>query len=650
VTKPPFDFNAPPKYYELWKSSIEDPENFWGEKAEESIKDIFWFKKWDKVFERMYPSFRWFMGGETNAGYNCVDYKQSRYSDKIAYFQEAPELGISRAISYGELCKLVKKYTAALRNSGIRKGDRVLLYIPNTIEAVAILQACARMGAISSCVFAGFSPGALSDRIELTQPKAIFTQDFTVRRGKKIALKKNVDEALKLCPEMAERVKFVVINRVIPEEEISIVSGRDFSFEEFEEKGKEGDDGYVQLEANEPLFILCTSGTTAKPKPVVHVHGGFQIWSYWTAKWVYDSQPEDVIFNTTDIGWIVGQCYLVFAPLLTGCSTILYDGTPDFPKSDMWWDIVERRKVTMIWTAPTGARTLRSLGVEQADKHNLESVKRVVVAGEVLNPEVWSWIYNDVFKGRISVFDHMWQTEVPGAMFGYPYGVEMPKVKPGSAGFPTPGVLPEIVDEREGRTCAPYEKGILLLKEPVPGMTQTLWGNPDLYNKEYWDKNPAFNGSYYTGDSAYVDEDGYIWFCGRSDEVIKIAGHRIGPAEVESAIVSHPSVNEAAICGVPDDMRGEVVAAFVVLKSEYEPSEELKKEIMQHVRKVMGPIVVFRGIEFVDALPKTRSGKIMRRVMRRLWTGDELGDLSTIETEASVSQIREAVSKLHHIE
>jgi acetyl-CoA synthetase len=407
----------------------------------------------------------------STSGYNCVDYKQSRYRNKAAYIQEAPELGISRSISYADLYDVVVKYSAALRNSGVGKGDRVLFYIPNCIEAAAMLQACARIGAISTCVFAGFSPGALADRIELTKPKVIFTQDFTVRRGKKIGLKESVNESLALCSRKTiEALKLIIINPAGGKEG-HLNSGREILLAEFEEKYKDGNGESVFLEANEPLLIMCTSGTTAKLKSVVHVHGGFQIWTYWTAKWVYNIKPDDVIFNTSDIGWIVGQSYMVFAPLLAGSSVILYEGTPDFPRPDMWWDIMEKHQATMFWTSPTGARVLRGLGIEQVEKHNLTSLERVVVAGEVLNPQVWAWLHDDVFKKKISVFDHMWQTEVPGSMFGYSYGVQMPQVRPGSAGFPLPGVIPEIVDDRTGEQCSPNEKGVLLLREPVPGMT-----------------------------------------------------------------------------------------------------------------------------------------------------------------------------------
>ena len=637
---------ASEKFYQLWSYSIENPEKFWDETARISMPDIHWFKIWDKVFIREYPHFKWFVNGMTNAGYNCVDHKLSRYGDKSAYIYESPELGISRKITYKELYDIVREYSAALRGLGVQKGDCVMLYLPNSIEAAAIVLACARIGAISSCVFAGFSSAALADRIGLTTPKIIFTQDFVLRRGKEIKLKEILDEALLICPRpVSERVRRVIINRVIPEREIPITD-KDISWEEFKDEAKGQENNFIQLEANEPLLIMCTSGTTAKPKPVVHVHGGFQIWSYWTAKWVYGFECEDVIFNTSDIGWIVGQAYIIFAPLLAGGTAIIYEGTPDYPRLDMWWDTIEKHRATIIWTSPTGARVLRALGIKQAEKHDLNSVERAVCAGEVLNPEVWRWIHQDVFKERIPIIDHMWQTEVVGAMFGYPYGVEMPKVKPGSAGFPLPGVFPEIVDEREGKSCNAGEKGILLLKQPVPGMTPNIWGDPDRYRKEYWGARPISSGRYFTGDSAYFDEDGYIWFTGRADEIIKIAAHRIGTIEVENALVSHPAVLEAGVCGVPDEIRGETVAAFVVLRLGVSPSDQLKQELIDHVRKLLGPIVVFGGMEFVSSIPKTRSGKIMRRVMRRLWVDEKLGDLSTLEEDASVDEIREAVSKI----
>ncbi|MDI6884287.1 MAG: acetate--CoA ligase [Hadesarchaea archaeon] len=642
-----FYFRAPPEYYELWKQSVEDPEKFWAEIAEKSADDIHWFKRWDRAFLWEYPRFRWFIGGLTNTGYNCVDHKL-RYKNRPAYIYENPERGISRTITYGQLFDLVKKYSAALRGSEVKKGDRVLLYMPNCIESAALLQACARIGAIPTCVFAGFSPKALADRIELTEPKLIFTQDFSIRRGKLIDLKNNIDSALESLPPQVVRQLKVVVGRVISEEEPQMTKGRDIWFEEFEERAAGQDDGFVQLEANEPLLIMCTSGTTAKPKPVVHVHGGFQIWSYWTAKWIYGIKPNDIVFNTSDIGWIVGQSYIIFAPLLAGCTSILFDGTPDYPKQDVWWEIMEKHNATLFWTSPTGARVLRRLGIEQVKRHNLSSIERVVCAGEVLNPEVWSWLHRDVFEGRVPVIDHMWQTEVPGAMFGYPYH-PLPPIKPGSAGFPLPGVDPEIIDDRTGQACGPGKKGVLVLKRPVPGMTPTLWKDPERYTQEYWEAKPYAKGKYFTGDSAQIDGDGYIFFAGRADEVIKIAAHRIGTVEIESSLISHPAVAEAGVCGIPDELRGEVAVAFVVLKPGRSPSEELKGELITYVRKTMGPIVVFGGIGFVNMLPKTRSGKIMRRVMKKVWMGEELGDLSTIEEDASVDEIKDVISKLRKI-
>lgn len=509
--------------------------------------------------------------------------------------------------------------------------------------------ACARIGAISVTVFAGFSPRAVADRIELTTPKLIFTQDFSSRRGKVVKLKENMDTALSLVPAIAEKVK-VVVKRAMPEIELKL-SSRDMLLEDFLKLGRGESSDYVEMDAMDPLFVMPTSGTTAKPKPVVHVHGGYQIWNYYAAKWVYGLKPGDVIFNTSDIGWIVGQSYMIFGPLLAGAACIFYDGAPDYPKPDIWWEVVERNRATLIWMSPTAARLLRKAGTEKAKEHDLSSVERVVCAGEVLNPEVWRWLYKDVFEERIPVIDHMWQTETTGALFGYPYGLYGDEVKrfikPGSAGVPLPGIDPVIVDEMTLKELPPNEKGVLYLKRPFPGLTPTLWGDPEAYVRSYWEvKLPGY---YYTGDAAYIDSDGYIWFSGRADEIIKIAAHRIGTIDVENALVSHPAVAEAGVCGVPDEIRGEVAAAFVVLKPGFSPGEELKKELIEHVRKTLGPIVVFRDVQFVNMLPKTRSGKIMRRVMKRLFLGQELGDLSTLEEEASVEEIREAVERIKRL-
>ncbi|WP_230972401.1 acetate--CoA ligase [Archaeoglobus neptunius] len=637
------------EFKELWKRAYENPEEFWSKKAEDAFEDIYWFKKWEKAFEWEYPRFSWFSGGKTNISYNCTDYKLKRYGSKPAYIYEAPEFDLSYSVTYNQLYSMVKKYASALRGAGVEKGDRVLLYLPNSIEAAAMLLACARIGAISVTVFAGFSPGAVADRIELTTPKLILTQDFNLRRGNLVKLKENIDTALRIVPEeVSKNVKYVVVRRMMPEQEVQM-NDRDLLLREFLKLGRGESHDYVEMQASDPIFIMPTSGTTGKPKPVVHVQGGYQIWNYWTAKWVYGLKPEDIIFNTSDIGWIVGQSYMIFGPLLAGATCILLDGTPDYPEPGIWYEVIERNRATLIWTSPTGARILRKLGSEKAKEYDLSSVERVVCAGEVLNPEVWHWLYREVFDGKLPIIDHMWQTETTGAIFGYPYGLGGEKIKdhikPGSAGLPMPGVVPVVLDELTGKELGTREKGILYLKRPFPGLTPTLWDSFERYVNSYWEVG-AGRGYYCTGDAAYMDEDGYVWFTGRADEVMKIAGHRIGTIEVENALISHPAVAEAGVCGVPDDIRGEVAAAFVVLKPGYSPGDQLKKELIDHVRKTLGPIVVFKDIQFVNVLPKTRSGKIMRRVMKRLILGQELGDLSTLEEEASVEEVKEAVSRI----
>jgi len=512
------------------------------------------------------------------------------------------------------------------------------------IEAAVIMLACARIGAIHMAIFAGFSPGAVADRLALTEAKYIFAQDAGTRRGKPVPLKVMVDDAIGLL-ENPSQIKTMVVLKT-GAAEVKMEPGRDITWEEFLAKG-EGQSGDVTpMEANEVLFVMPTSGTTAKPKVTVQRHGGYQVYIYSMGKWIYGLKPEDVWFCTSDIGWIVGHSYNVYGPLLVGCTSILYSGTPDYPRPDMWWDLVERHQVTGCWFSPTGIRGLRRLGIEHAQKHDLSSVERVLCAGEVLNPAAWEWMQNEVFNGAVPVIDHMWQTETGGPIIGNPYGIAIAPIKPGSASRPVPGIIAEVVDEKDGHVCEPGEKGVLVIRKPFPGLTATLWGDPERYKQDYWETKEGTKGSYYAGDSASVDEDGYIWFAGRADEVIKIAAHRIGTIEVESALVSHPAVVEAGVSGVPDELRGEVASAFVVLSKDYEPSEELKKELINHVRQTMGPIVVIGDIQFVNMLPKTKSGKIMRRVMKALLTGKDIGDLSTVEEEASIEEIREATAKM----
>ncbi|MEM1627355.1 MAG: AMP-binding protein [Sulfolobaceae archaeon] len=645
----------PPRYLELYKKAINSPEEFWKEVIEVSSKDIYWARKPERIFEWEYPKpFRWFIGGYTNAGYSAVDYKVNRCPNKIAYIYVNPEIGIERKITYKEFYEVVNRFSASLRALGVGKGDTVLVYMPNTIEAVASIIATARTGAVSSTVFAGFAPKAIADRIDLVRPKVIFTQDYNIRRGKLINLKQNIDDALKLSEW--KDVKVVVTRRLSDKPEPNMERSRDMYLEEFLEVGKSYDASPIFVESNEPLLIMPTSGTTAKPKPVTHMHGGYQVWIWFAGKIVYGLEESDIVFNTSDIGWIVGQSYIIFDPLINACTSILFDGAIDSPKPDIFWEIVEKYKPSLISTSPTAVRMLYKLGKDKAKAHDLSSVRRVLVAGEVLNPEVWKWLYYEIFDAKIPVIDHMWQTETSGPLFGYPYslvrdigiGLEVLPIKPGSAGIPMPGVEFEIVNEK-GEVQHEENAGIVVIKRPFPGLTPTLWNDHERYLKDYWGRIEG-KRVYYTGDAAKVDKDGYIFFLGRADEVIKIAGHRIGTIEVESALLTHPAVAEAAAVGVPDPIRGEALALFITLKPNYKPSQELEKELIEHLRKTFGPIAVVAGISFMNMLPKTRSGKIMRRVLKRLWTGEPLGDISTIEDEASIEEIKEVLKNIKKLE
>jgi len=635
----------PPQVGSFIGRAAKDYEGFWEDAALDAANDIHWFEKWDRVFEWNYPTFKWYVGGLTNISYNCLDYKVKQgKAGKAAFISESGDTGEVRVITYAQLLYLVKQYAAALRGIGVQKGDRVALYMPMSIESAAILLACARIGAIHMAIFAGFSPGAVADRLEISGARYILTQDSTSRRGKPVPLKRMVDDAIELLSS-EEQIKAVVVLRQ-GKEEVNMREGRDMSWEEFLARGKGASSELVQMESNEPLFLMPTSGTTAKPKVTVQNHGGYQVYIYSMGKWIYGLKAGDVWFCTSDIGWIVGHSYNVYAPLLFGCTAILYQGTPDYPRPDMWWEIIDRNKATGLWFSPTGVRGLMKLGIEEARKHDLRSVERIVCAGEVLNPAACEWMQKGVFEDGLPVIDHMWQTETGGPIVGNTYGLGLAPIKPGSAAYPVPGIIADVVNEKDGTPASPGEKGVLIIRKPFPGLTPTLWGDPERYRTDYWEVKPGTRGAYYAGDSAWKDEDGYIWFAGRADEVIKIAAHRIGTIEVESALVSHPAVVEAGVSGVPDELRGEVASAFVVLAKGYEPSEELKKELVKHVRDTMGPIVVIGDIQFVHMLPKTKSGKIMRRVMKALLTGKDLGDLSTVEEEASVEEIREVVEKV----
>jgi len=639
----------PPHVRAFYRKAEENYEDFWEEAALNSVHDIHWFRRWDRVFEHNYPTFKWYTGGRTNICCSALDYKvMMGKGAKAAYIAESGDTGEIRTVTYIQLLNLVKQYSAALRGIGVEKGDRIAIYMPMGIESAGMMLACARIGAIHVVIFAGFSPRAIADRVELSGAKYVICKARGSRRGKPVQLKEMVDDALERLPE-GHGFRNTVVLDAPEDKDIPLKPGRDILWKEFLTKAEGQSGDYVETESNEPLFLLPTSGTTARPKVSLQNHAGYQVYIYSMAKWIYNLDADDIWFSTSDIGWIVGHSYNIYAPLLHGCTSILYEGTPDYPRNDMWYDLIERNRVTGMFTSPTGIRALARFGVEPARKHNLSSVQRVVCAGEVLNPAAWRWFQEEVFEGKIPVIDHMWQTETSGAIIGNPYGLGMAPIKPGSAAFPTPGVIADIVDEKDGRSLGVGEKGILVIKKPFPGLTPTLWGDPERYRTDYWEARPGTKGMYYAGDAAERDEDGYIWFAGRADEVMKIAAHRIGTIEVENALVSHPAVVEAAVTGVPDELRGEVASAFVVLNKNYQPSDALKKELMDHVRKEMGAIIVMKDIGFLNMLPKTRSGKIMRRVIKALLTNKELGDLSTIEEEASVDEIREAISKIGNV-
>ena len=605
------------------------PDEFWARAANE----LPWFRKWDRVFDWDPPSFRWFVGAQPNLAYNCLDHHVANGRGDRTALIYVNERGERRRFTYRELTTEVERVAAGLRALGIDRGDRVTIYMPTCPEAIMAMLATVRIGAIHSVVFAGFGAGALAERIRASGSRLVFTADIGYRKGAEIKLKEIVDSALEAGGETVEHM--IVMRRGdggLP------ASDRELGWDEFLERGVGHDGSHVSMEANEPAYILATSGTTAKPKLTVSTHGGYQVHIHSMGRWVFALRPDDVWWSTSDIGWVVGHSYIVYAPLLAGCTTIAYEGALDHPGPETVWQVIEELGVTGLFTSPTAVRLLMRYGEEAARKHDLSSLERVFSAGEVLNAPVWEWLQKVVLEDRVPVIDHMWQTETGGPIFGNPYGLEMLPIKPGSAGIPLPGIEAAVMTP-EGEPCAPGEKGIMVIKRPFPGLTPTLWGEPERYGTDYWERIP---GVYYTGDSAHIDEDGYVWFAGRADEIIKIAAHRLGTVEVETAFLKHPAVAEAGVTGRPDELRGEVISAFIALKDGNEPSDELRSELLATVRSDLGPVAVIGELNFVKSLPKTRSGKIMRRVFKAVTLGRDPGDITTIEDEGSVEEAREA--------
>jgi acetyl-CoA synthetase len=625
---------VPERVRRLLDRAASAPDEFWAEQAE----TLPWLRPWDAVFEHDFPTFRWFVGAETNLAHNCLDrHVREGRADRRALVG-VNERGERRDLTYGELLAEVEKLAAALRGMGVERGDRITIYMPTCVEAIALMLATVRIGAIHSVVFAGFGASALGERIAASGSRLVFTADATYRKGKDVELKPIVDEAVEMAGKVVERV--VVLSRAAGA--ATGATAEHLPWQEFVEGGEGHDPGFVPMEANEPAYILATSGTTAKPKLAVHTHGGYQVGIHAMGRICFGLRDEDVWWSTSDIGWVVGHSYIVYAPLLAGCTTIAYEGALDHPGPEAFWQLVGDLGVTGIFTSPTAVRLLMRYGEEPARGADLSALERVFCAGEVLNAPAWEWLQKAVLEDRVPVVDHWWQTETGGPVIGNPYGVELCPIKPGSAGVPLPGMEVAVMTP-DGERCGANEKGILVVTRPFPSLIPALWGEEERYGRDYWERIP---GVYFTGDAVHVDDDGYVWFAGRADEVIKIAAHRLGTIEVETAFLKHPAVAEAGVTGRPDEVRGEVISAFVVLKQGFEPSDELRTELLATVRRDLGPVAVVGDIQFVDVLPKTRSGKIMRRVLRAVVLDRDPGDITTIEDEGSVEEARQAFETL----
>ncbi len=611
------DANLNPNDYEqAVKKGRDDLEGFWEEAAEE----LHWFKKWDTVLNRSdAPFFKWFEGGKTNIAYNALDrHINTHRKNKVAIIHEK-ESGERERMTYYDLYRSANQFANALKSLGIGKGDRVAVYLPNIPEIVVVMLGCAKIGAVHSVVYGGFSAHALRDRINHAEARVVVTVDSFQRNGKFIKLKEVVDEAMTAC-DTVETV--IVVKRAGTD--IDMSDGRYLWLHDVME-GKSSSFETVSMDATDPLYILYTSGTTGKPKGVVHCHGGYMVGVNRTLKWVFDIKETDIFWCAADPGWVTGHSYIVYGPLIAGTTTVMYEGHPLFPGPDRMWQIIEKYGINILYTAPTTIRMLMRFGAHHPQRYDLSSLRLLGSVGEPINPEAWIWYHENVGNGNCPIMDTWWQTET-GMFMVTPTPCNV--LKPGSAFKPFPGVHVDVVDAH-GEPVRAGKGGFVVMKEPWPAMLNTLYKDPEKYVEIYWSKVP---GAYTAGDIATKDEEGYFRFQGRSDDVLKIAGHRIGTAEVESALVSHKFVAEAACIGVPDKVKGEVAQLYVTLKEGVEEDEtELVNELKRHVRKELGPIVVIRGIKFQDKLPKTRSGKIMRRVLKARELGLQEGDLSTLE-------------------
>ena len=622
------------RYDELYRRSLDDSEAFWLEAA----RRLDWTAPPERALEfREPPTFAWFPGGRTNLATNALDRHVAAGRGDSTALIALDERGGRRALTYRQLLGEVERVAAGLRGLGIGRGDRVTIYMPTSAEAIIAMLATVRIGAIHCVVFAGFGAGALGDRMRASGSRLLIATDITYRKGKDVDLLSIVDDALAAGRGDVEHL--VVLRRT----GASRPPGEsELSWDELLRAGEGHDGGAADTSAEDPAFILATSGTTAKPKLAVHTHGGYGVHIAAMGDWVFGLRAGETWWSTSDIGWVVGHSYIVYAPLMAGATTIAWEGAIDHPDPDNPWSIMAREGVTGVFSSPTAIRLLMRYGEDVPRRHDLGALERFFSAGEVLNAPAWEWLQRTVFEDRVPVIDHMWQTETGGPIFGNPYGIGLLPIKAGSAGLALPGIQADVVDN-DGRTLGVGEKGIMRIIRPFPGLIAALWGEPERYVGDYWERIP---GGYYVGDAAHIDEDGYVWFAGRADEIIKIADHRIGTIEVETAFMRHPAVAEAGVTGVPNELRGQVIEAFIALRAGHEPSEELRRELIQTVRHELGPLAVIGDVSFVAMLPKTRSGKIMRRVLKAVALDKEPGDISTIEDEGSVDEARRAIEEL----
>ena len=616
---------------EIRKKANSDFVSFWDEQA----KNLFWFSPWKKTLDWQPPFARWFVEGTINASYNALDVHQDDKADKPAILWEG-ENGESRIITYHDMFIQVQKFSNVLKSLGVKKGDRVTIYLPMVPELPIAMLACARIGAIHTVVFSGFSATSIKDRIDDSKSKVVITADGGYRRGKIVKLKEVVDEAIK---------DFDFVDHVIVLERAKNKISMTLKDKFWNDLMKDASDSCdaERLDSTHPLYILYTSGTTGKPKGVLHGTGGYLTHLYSTFKWAFDIKDSDVFFCTADIGWVTGHSYVVYAPLLHGATEIMYEGAPDYPDVSRMWDILQKYKVTIFYTTPTALRMFMKFGDDIPNSFDLSSLRLLGTVGEPINPKVWKWYFKIIGKEKCPIIDTWWQTETGGMLISPLPGLETIPLKPGSGTRPIPGVNIAVIDEN-GVDVSPNIKGYLVIKNPWPGMLLTLWGDDEKYKAVYWSK---YENYYYSGDYALKDEDGYFWLLGRADDVLKVAGHRIGTAELESSIVSNIHVAESAVCGIPDDLKGEVIIAFVVLKQGVtKSSDDLQKELSDKIRNDIGAIATPKQIYFVSKLPKTRSGKIMRRLLKAIANNEKIGDVSTLEDGTAVTEVQSVFDEI----